>query len=35
MDFIYKVQRRNAFYTIFNIEVDRKHNEKEATRRYY
>jgi len=35
MDFIYKVQRKDAFYAIFNAEVDRKRNRKEATRRYY
>jgi len=35
MDFIRKVQRRDAFYTIFNAKVDRKYNGKEATRCYY
>jgi len=35
MDLIYKVQRRDASYAIFNAEVDRKRNGKEAARRYY
>jgi len=33
MDFIHKVQQRDAFYAIFNTEVDRKCNGKEAKRR--
>ena len=33
MDLIYKVQQRDASYTIFNIEVDWKRNGKEAKRR--
>ena len=33
MDLIYKVQRRDASYAIFNVEVNRKRNRKEAKRR--
>jgi len=32
MDLIRKVQRRDAFYAIFNVEVDRKRDGKEAKR---
>jgi len=35
MDLIYKVQRRDAFYTILNAEIDWKRNGKEAARRHY
>jgi len=33
MDFIYEVQQRDTFYTIFNVEIDRKYNRKEVVRR--
>ena len=33
MDFIYKVQQRDAFYATFNVEINWKHNRKEAARR--
>ena len=32
MDLIYKVQQRDAFYAIFNTEIDQKYNKKGAAR---